>query len=92
MSSGGSPTEMPIPYHRPSSSHGSNASLTMLMPLRYFQMMHFSGGSENLPPSLCLGAGKEGEIWAELAVNSLKSFLLELKCAIMVPRAIIAVN
>lgn len=33
-------------------------------------------GAESFPPSFSLGAGKEGGIRAEIAVNSLKSFLL----------------
>lgn len=33
-------------------------------------------GAESFPPSFILGAGKEGGMKAELAVNPLKSFLL----------------
>lgn len=33
-------------------------------------------GAGSFPPSFSLGAGKEAGIRAELAVNSLKSFLL----------------
>lgn len=66
--------------------------LKVLTHLRCFPVFLFPAGAASLAPSSSLGAGKEGEIWAELAVNSLKSFLLELKCVIMVPRTIITVN
>lgn len=49
-------------------------------------------GAESFPPPFSLGAGKEGGVRAELAVNPLKSFLLQLECVIMAPRTIITVN
>lgn len=78
MSARGFPRELPMPSHQPSSLCGFNIALTV-QPLKYlrcFQILHFAEGAESLPSSLSLGTGKEGEIWAELAVNSLKSFLL----------------
>lgn len=51
-----------------------------------------SEGAGSAPPPFSLGAGKEGGLRAELAVNPLKSFLLQLECVIMAPRTIITVN
>lgn len=63
-----------FPWCRSKSNGALRAQL--LSCLRCFQIFLFVEGAESLPPSVHLGMGKEREIWAELTVGSLKSFLL----------------